>query len=136
MEKRTPLSEIPGFRYGLDAVVNLPKPVAWNERKLTPAAVQSVHLKALGVAMHDPSMPELPDLVHGSMDARLQPVIQFCKKEQVNKLAGLLEAPLEVRVLVQNPSLRPEILKYLMWRRSSANPNSAESVRVYADEEE
>ena len=38
VEKATALAEIPGIRWGMEEVVNLPRPPAWDNRKLTPAA--------------------------------------------------------------------------------------------------
>ena len=38
IEKRTALSQVPGLRYGLQPLANLPRPASWDNRPLSTAA--------------------------------------------------------------------------------------------------
>ena len=68
MEKQTALSQIPGLRYGFEALANIPKPVTWEEQALTPASLQCIKLKTLGTDVYDPLVPEFEDYLINQMD--------------------------------------------------------------------
>ena len=120
VEKATALAEIPNLRYGFEEVLDIPRPLTWDDRKLTPAAKQSINLTSLGTAEYDPRKPESVEQVFESMDPRLHGLIQFCLVNNVTTLAGLQDAPMEIKNQLKDHALRPAILKYLLWKRSQA----------------
>ena len=39
LEKQTALSQVPGLRYGLDEMANLPRPASWDSHRLSEAVL-------------------------------------------------------------------------------------------------
>ena len=134
--KRTPLSEIPGIKHSTQENINLPRPPAWDNKKLTLAAKQAVSLSTLGRAVWNPRKPESVEQVIETLDPRLHDVLQFCEREKITKLKDLQDAPKDIQALLDDHTLRPLILKYLFWRANQANAATTQSVREYADKEE
>ena len=89
IEKFTALSQIPGLRHGIEEVANLPRPPTWDQRKLTPAAKQSISINALSLATYYPRKPESAEQVLEAMDDRLHEFFHYCETANVTKLAGL-----------------------------------------------
>lgn len=121
MEKKTPLSQIPGLLYKWQALANLPRPAAWDDAKLSAAAKLSVDLKVVGHAVYEPDIPELPEQVLDTLNSKLYDLYKHCEARNVLTAAGLEGAPQQLLHLLQDQQLRPEILRYLQNRRQSQN---------------
>ena len=134
LEKSTALSEIPGLAYDYNIVANVPMPISWEKRKLTPAALQSIQLLHINEAIFDPRNPQSADEIYDELDARLHPLYDFCERFEVFSPLGLAHADPEIRLLLDDHYLRPQILKYLYWRKVMNTAPGEVIPRIYADQ--
>ena len=62
------------------------------------------------------------------MDTRLHPLVDYCESEKVNTLSQLENAPKYLKALLMIHALRPQILKYLKWRKDQTLSDQATGV--------
>ena len=70
------------------------------------------------------------------MDTRLHGLIQYCQLYNITEIQSLQDGPDDIQLLLRDHSLRPHILKYLLWKRNQVVHGSSTQIRDYADEEE
>ena len=58
LEKQNPLSQIPGFTSFNYAVANLPRPLQWDDKKLSAHVLGSMHISILGTATYEVNIPK------------------------------------------------------------------------------
>ena len=136
VHKRTALSQVPGLSYGHEGLASLPRPSSWEDGVLTAASKQAIDMEVIKKTVYNPKMPDSVDEMLKKLDERLAPLIQYCEANSVTTCQSLVAAPRQVQMLLFIHKLRPQILKYIQWRQSRADPQRAREFRVYADAEE
>lgn len=136
IEKRTALSQVPGLRYGTQALANLPRPQAWDDKALSTAAKQSIQLVALANTVFDPRKTGATEHVVDDLDSPLLPIYQFCESRDATTLADLAGAPPKILQLLKQHQLLPNIWQYLHGRSVHKALIGENKCRIWADEEE
>ena len=113
LNKQTALSQIPALHYSAQAMANLPRPNAWDDKKLSLAALSSVKFTTLGYEVHDPTLPALDEPIADLMSPQLLPLWEYCETRDVISASGLESAPSDLQRMLGVHHLRPLMLKYL-----------------------
>ena len=133
MEKKTSLSQIPGLQYRQQTLANVPRPVTWDESRLSEATKLSVDQKVVGHAVYESDVPHPPDQILDAIHSKFLELFKYCEVNDVVSVAGLEGARPQVQQLLNDHQLRPEIMKYLCNRKKFNSETHVDGVRVWAD---
>ena len=136
VEKETSLSEIPGLTYQFEDLANIPKPVSWENSKLSAAAHQAIKMKTLAIEVHDPRHPDFQSSSIDDTNSFLEPFYKFCETNPIASVRDLEGAPREVKNLLRAHHLRPKMMKHLFTMSARKPSPNSEAAVVYADDEE
>ena len=75
----------------------------------------------LGVDVFDPRMPDIKETVLDQLDPELYRLYALAESKDVRTVTRLLDTFPGVAGMINDPRLRPEILKLLHWRRNNAS---------------
>ena len=91
------------------------KPDQWTANKFTAEVLKSIKLKVIATSEFDPRKPESMDELLENQPANYLQLLQWCQREKIYSANGLTDAPRELRALIQDPKMRPHVLKLLFW---------------------
>ena len=92
-------------------IANLPKPASWDAHKLSESTKQSIIVRALSKATHDPGLSNSASDVVRDLDARLHLFYQYCEANHITGPSEFDRLPADLRLLTKDNSLLPDILK-------------------------
>ena len=96
----------------------------------------TLKLKIIAQSEFDPRKPDDINKLLDNKPANFLKLFQWCNLEDVCTPDGLIEAPRELRALIKDVRMRPDVLKLLLWLKTTKKRDSNPTIRIYADTDE